>query len=184
MARIVLSDEPLVEGPTALRPWRDSDIPSRVEICRDSEIVRWTRVPPNYSETDARMFMLERLDEISKGTRAPFAVVSAEDDSILLGSVALMRFAWEHRRAEVGYFMARGARGFGHATRAVRLIGDFGFDRLGLERITLLTATGNVSSQRVAERAGFTREGVLRSYVAGKEGRQNMVVFSLLLRER
>jgi RimJ/RimL family protein N-acetyltransferase len=43
-----------------------------------------------------------------------------------------------------------------------------------------MAATGNPASQRVAERCGFTREAVLRSYLLGKEGRQDMVMFGLL----
>jgi RimJ/RimL family protein N-acetyltransferase len=54
---------------------------------------------------------------------------------------------------------------------------------LGLARLELLTATANLASQRVAERAGFTREAVLRSYLLGKQGRLDMVVFGLLAEE-
>lgn len=184
MTRIVLPAEPLIDGPTALRPWRDSDIPALVSICRDPEIVRWTRVPSPYGETDAALFMLERLDALHAGTRAPFAIVSAHDHQQLLGSVSLMRFAWQHRRAEIGYFVGPEARGDGHATRAVHLLCDWGFEQLELERIDLLAATGNRPSQRVAERAGFKRETVLRSYLVGKTGREDMIMFSLLAPER
>ena len=111
---------------------------------------------------------------------APFAIVSAGDGSELLGSISLMRLAWEHARGEVGYWLAREARGHGHTTRAVGLICRWGFETLRLERIDLLAATGNPASQRVAERAGFTREAVLRSYMRGKDGRQDMVAFGLL----
>ncbi|MBV9353989.1 MAG: GNAT family N-acetyltransferase, partial [Chloroflexi bacterium] len=112
----------------------------------------------------------------------PFAIV-APDDARLLGSISLMRFSWVDVRAEVGYFLAREARGQGHAVRAVRLVCAWGFDALGLERIDLLVATGNAPSQRVAERAGFTREAVLRSYFPSSEGRLDMVAFGLLAGE-
>jgi len=101
----------------------------------------------------------------------------------LLGSISLVRFAWEHARGEVGYWLARPARGQGHATRAVRLICGWGLEVLGLERIDLLAATGNPASQRVAERAGFTREAVLRSYMRANFERQDMVAFGLLVDE-
>lgn len=184
MARIVLPVAPLVEGPTALRPWRDSDIGGIVEACQDPEISRWTRVPSPYGEADARMYLLQRHDGVLNGTTAPLAIVSPEEPERLLGSVALMRFAWEHARGEVGYWLAREARGGGHATRAVRLICSWGFDTLGLERVDLFAATGNLSSQRVAERAGFTQEAVLRSYLPGKQGRQDVVAYGLLADER
>jgi RimJ/RimL family protein N-acetyltransferase len=181
--RIVLPAEPLVYGPTALRGWRESDIHALVDACRDPDIVRWTRVPERYGETDARAYLLQRSDAIQAGSAAPFAIVSAADDERLLGSISLMRFDWRHLRAEVGYWLAREARGAGHATRAVRLICRWGFRSLELERIELFAATTNAASQQVAERGGFRREGVLRSYMIGKEERHDMVAFGLLAAE-
>ncbi len=181
MPKIVLSAEPLIDGPTALRPWRESDIDAIVAACQDPEIVRWTSVPEQYGEVDARLYLMARHESTHAGATAPFAIVSAEDLDNLLGSVSLLRPAWEHARAEVGYWLAREARGQGHATRALRLIAAFGFESLGLERIELLAAAGNPSSQRVAQRGGFTREAVLRSYMQGKDGRLDMVSFSRLV---
>jgi RimJ/RimL family protein N-acetyltransferase len=181
VTKIVLPGEQLVDGPTVLRPWRDSDVRAVAEACRDPEIARWTAVPDNYSVSDARAFLLYRYDALLAGSTAPFAIVSPRDE--LLGSVALMRIAWEHRRGEVGYWLAGWARGEGHATRALRMICRWGFESLGLERIDLLAATGNGASQRVAERAGFVREAVLRSYMRGKTGQQDMVAHGLLASE-
>jgi RimJ/RimL family protein N-acetyltransferase len=180
--RIVLPGAPLLDDPTALRPWRDSDIPALVQACQDLEIVRWTRVPPSYGESEARAYLMARYDAVATGNSAPFAIVQASDGP-LLGSISLMRFAHPHARAEVGYWLARAARGQGHAVRAVRLICAWGFHTLHLERIDLHAATGNAASQRVAERAGFTREALLRSYMQGTYGRQDMVAYGLLASE-
>ncbi len=181
--RIVLPPGGLVDGPTALRAWRDTDVPGLVATCQDPEIPRWTRVPQPYGEADARAYLITRYDNVHAGTAAPFAIVSSEDRDRLLGSISLMRLAWEHLRAEVGYWLAAEARCQGHTTRAVRLICAWAFRSLGLERIDLLAATGNVPSQRVAERAGFTREAVLRSYMRGRDGQLDMVAFGLLADE-
>ncbi len=177
MPRIVLPAEPLREGPTALRPWRDADIPSLAAACREREIARWTLAPERYGETDARAYMLQRFDAIHAGMAAPFAVVDAHDDRVLLGSVSLLRLDWPNRRAEVGYWLAREARGLGHATRAVALVCAWGARTLALERVVLLAAVGNLPSQRVAERCGFAREAVLRSYMRGREGRHDTICF-------
>lgn len=170
------------DGATALRSWRESDIPALSAACQDPQIPRWTRVPSPYGEAEARLYLHQRYDSLRSGTSAPFAVV-APDDGPLLGSISLLRFAWVDARAEVGYFLAHEARGKGHAVRAVRLICGWGFGTLGLERIDLLVATGNAASQRVAERAGFTREAVLRAYYPSKHGRLDMVAYGLLVGE-
>jgi RimJ/RimL family protein N-acetyltransferase len=169
-----------VDGPTALRAWRDADLQPLVTACQDPEISRWTRVPFPYGPSDARNYLLQRHDALHAGASAPFAVVRAEDRDQLLGSISLMRFSWKNARAEVGYWLAREARGQGHITRAVRLITNWGFVHLGLQRIELVAATANPASQRVAERCGFTREAVLRSYMVSKTGRDDMVAFGLL----
>jgi RimJ/RimL family protein N-acetyltransferase len=179
--RIVLPGAALTDPPTALRPWRDSDLGALVAACQDPEIARWTRVPSPYGEADARAFLLQRYDAIHAGSAAPFAITLAADDRMLLGSIALMRLNWRHRRAEIGYWLAADARGEGHATRAVRLLCGWAARALGLERIDLVAATANAASQAVAERAGFSREGVLRSYMVGKQGRLDMVAFGRLL---
>jgi RimJ/RimL family protein N-acetyltransferase len=150
-----------------------------VAACQDPEIARWTRVPANYGEADGRAYLHQRYDMMFAGAAAPFAVVRAPDGE-LLGSISLMRIEWHHARAEVGYWLAREARGDGHATRAVRLICAWGFETLGLERISLVAATGNGASQRVAERSGFVREAVLRSYMRTSNVRLDMVSFGRL----
>lgn len=180
--RIVLPGDPLVDGLTALRPWRDTDVDALVRACQDPDIHRWTRVPSPYGPSDARAYLQARYDASFAGLSAPFAIVGA-DDGELLGSIALMRFAWAHARAEVGYWLAAQARGRGHATRAVGLICRWGIDTLELERIDLLAATGNRASQEVARRAGFSEEAVLRSYMQGTFERQDMVAFGLLAAE-
>jgi ribosomal-protein-serine acetyltransferase len=124
--------------------------------------------------------MLQRHTGPEGGIAAPFAIVSAADDTELLGSISLMRIDWDDLRGEVGYWLAAHARGAGHVTRAVRLICAWGFQKLGLERIELLAATANPASQRVAERSGFQREAVMRSVWVGREGRHDMVCFGLL----
>ncbi|MGH2871070.1 MAG: GNAT family N-acetyltransferase, partial [Solirubrobacteraceae bacterium] len=153
-----------------------------VSACQDPEISRWISVPHPYGEADARAYLRQRREAAASGVTAPFAIADAADGQ-MLGSIALSHFAWPHRRGEVGYWLATGARGAGHATRAVRLICAWGFRALGLERIELVAATGNLASQRVAERCGFTREAVLRSHLRGRDGQQDMVAFGLLAGE-
>jgi RimJ/RimL family protein N-acetyltransferase len=148
-------------------------------MCQDEEIKRWTRVPTDYGSTSARAWIAESRALVSDRISAHFAIVEGRTGE-LLGSISLMRFAWEHARGEVGYLLGREARGQGHATRALRVICAWGFAVLGLERIDLYAATGNAASQRVAQRAGFTREAILRSYHVQLGAPLDMVAYGLL----
>jgi RimJ/RimL family protein N-acetyltransferase len=82
--------------------------------------------------------------------------------------------------AEVGYWLRRESRGRGAATIATRLVTGWAFKSLGVERINLTTDPANLPSQGVAERAGFSREGLLRAWLPRPEGRRDSAMFSLL----
>lgn len=179
MPEIALPASPLSDGVIALRPWRADDVPALVEAAQDPEIPRWTVVPAPYGEADARGFIAAQSERRASGDAAPFAVVSAPDDR-LLGSVEITLQDWRNARGEIGYWIAGSARRRGAALRSVQLISRWAFDALGLARIELLVEPPNTASQRVAERAGYTREGVLRSYREMKGKRVDFVLFSLL----
>ena len=82
---------------------------------------------------------------------------------------------------QVGYWCARESRGRGLTPRALRVVCRFGFRELGLGRLELTTDPENLPSQRVAEKVGFGREGVLRSHMLHPDrSRRDSVLFSLL----
>ena len=84
-------------------------------------------------------------------------------------------------RGTIGYWVAAHARGRGTCTRALRLLSRFALDELELQRLDLVTDPDNVASQRVAEKVGFQREGVLRAHLRHPDGRiRDSVMFSLL----
>lgn len=84
-------------------------------------------------------------------------------------------------RATVGYWVAAEARGRGVCTRALRLLSRHALEELELQRVDLVTDPDNVASQRVAEKVGFRREGVLRAHLRHPGGRiRDSVMFSLL----
>jgi RimJ/RimL family protein N-acetyltransferase len=172
-------ERPLADGDIALREWTGADAEPLVAPLNDAEIARWTRVPAPYTRTDAEEFLLRAEERRRAGEELSLAIV-ATDDGELLGSMGLRVTSWENLRGELGYLVFESARGHGVATRAVRLLARFAFERLALRRVEILAATGNLASQRVAEKAGFTREGVLRSYMDSRGTRLDMVSFSLL----
>ena len=75
--------------------------------------------------------------------------------------------------------VAPDARGRGVATRVARLLAEHAFS-LGVERVAAYVNVGNVASERVLQRAGFTREGVVRSLPKPGGERGDKTLFSLL----
>lgn len=179
MPALVPPEPDLSDEAVLLRPWRTADVPALTAACQDPEIPRWTVVPSPYSERDAAQFVAAGPGALAAGRALDLAIVAAGGGD-LLGAVGLTEFAWEQRRAEIGYWVAREARGRGVAARAVRLLSDWALRELGIERVELMANPANAGSQRVAERAGFTREGLLRSYRYRHGVREDLVVFSRL----
>ncbi|CAN6281999.1 unnamed protein product [Urochloa humidicola] len=105
-----------------------------------------------------------------------------------LGQVSVWPYADEGgRRANLGYALATDYWGRGIAAAAIRMVVGKVFDDLpALERLEAVTGVDNVRSQRVLEKAGFQREGVLRRYIAGRGGGQakNAVIYSFLSSDR
>jgi RimJ/RimL family protein N-acetyltransferase len=171
--------EPLADGELTLREWRAADAGALVASLNDPDIARWTRVPSPYTDADAEEFLTARAERIARGEALTLAMASAASDEAL-GSIALKVTSPENGRAELGYLVFPSARGRGIGARAVRLLADHAFGYTEVRRIEIVTAAGNAGSQRVAERAGFTREGVLRSHTENKGRRDDMVMWSLL----
>ncbi|HEY1594976.1 MAG TPA: GNAT family N-acetyltransferase [Thermoleophilaceae bacterium] len=162
-----------------LRLPREEDAPAIFEACQDPEIPRWTNVPSPYTEDNAWSFV--RGAQRGEGHEMSLVIAGAVDDS-LIGAIGLRQPA--PGVGDVGYWLAAPARGRGLTTRALRLLCAWGFEELALARIQLHTLPGNVASERVAERAGFTREGLLRSFTEMKGKRVDITMFSLLPGER
>jgi RimJ/RimL family protein N-acetyltransferase len=161
-----LEDEEVV-----LRPLEPGDAPAlAVGIDEDPDLDRWTRIPFPYTEDHAREF-------IGSTEETAFAILDRGGEE-LLGGIGVR--AGDEGVAELGYWVKAGARGRGVATRAVVLVARFAFDELGAARVQLVTEPDNVASQRVAEKAGFIREGTLRSFLSFKGRRRDAVMFSLL----
>jgi RimJ/RimL family protein N-acetyltransferase len=160
-----------------LRPWRLEDVPAVTAACQDAEIVRWLSfVPQPYTEEDARFYVEDCI--AAPEERKPFAITDAETGEVI-GSID-MRINRMHT-GHVGYWLAAEARGRGLTTAALRALSRWAIEDLGLGRVELVTDPDNLASQRVAEKAGFQREGVLRSILVNRDGsRRDGVMFSLL----
>ena len=184
MTGLPLPEPPLEDGVVRVRGWRPDDLWARVEAWRDPSLMRFMLQPapadPSVEEAAAWLALRERR---RRRGEALFLVVAEAADDRACGCVWLWNVDVAAGGGEVGYWLLREARGRGLATRAVRLVSAYAFDRLRLERLELFTLPGNAASERVAERAGFRREGLLRAYRRAPSGRVDVTAFSLLASE-
>jgi RimJ/RimL family protein N-acetyltransferase len=170
--------EGIGDGEIRLRLLAESDLPALIELCQDPEIPRWTRVPSPYGRSEAEQWFERQGSAREGGTILNLMIVDGDDR--LLGSVGIVEVDWEEGRCELGYMLAREARGRGVMTRALRLLARWIFDSLPIERLQLGIEPDNAPSRALAERAGFTFEGVLRSYFVNKGRRRDAASYSLI----
>ena len=166
-----------------LRPYREGDGPLLFEAVRESiaEISPWLPwCHQNYSIEESREFVASREAAAQGDEHYSFAVFSKQNDRQLLGGVGLNFINRVHQFGNLGYWVRTNAAGQGVATRATRLAARFGFEQLGLQRIEIVASVDNVASQRVAERVGAVREGVLRKRLLIGGEPQDAVMFSLM----
>jgi RimJ/RimL family protein N-acetyltransferase len=177
MASLAPPHPPLDDGVVTLRAWRSSDAAELTRMFQHPEAVRWTRAPSPYREHDAHAWLASLPTQMRRGDALPLAVEDSGDGQLLASIDLRMR---GEGRAEFGYVVADWAQRRGIGTRALRLYSRWAFEKLGLKRLELLVQPDNGASLALGRRAGFTREGLLRSHSVVRGGRRDMVVMSLL----
>src|SRR5262249_45132432 len=148
-------------------------------INHDPEITAWLGlIPQPYTVAEARTWVGLSGSLWHEQTGSSFALV-VDDEAVCGGGLKWLDPA--HGGGGIGYWLRQDARGHGYTTRGVVLAARWAFE-IGCERLQLRADAENEASQRVAERAGFTREGVQRSarYNPRLDRRMNFVVYSLL----
>lgn len=164
-------------GGVVLRHFRESDADDLLATCQDAAVLEWTQVPVDYT----RDMALEWCNQ-APGTRW---VITVPDGSVFdspargrfMGQIEL-RVHNEHY-VSVGYMTAPWARGRGLMTEAVRLLTEWALER-GAARVELCVHPDNAASRRVAEKAGFTNEGVRRNGEVLRGEVRDLVVYSAI----
>lgn len=153
-----------------------------LELMRDPDVARWN--PAAVDDESAAARWCRDLADWSAGDHASWIVADLRDDAPL-GVVSVHAVDLVQADAEIGYRVHPSARGRGVATEAVVAASAWAFAHLGLVRIELAHAVGNVASCRVAERAGYRLEGVTRqSFVYGDGCRHDEHLHGRLVGDR
>ncbi|MEU4602418.1 GNAT family protein [Kribbella sp. NPDC023972] len=159
-----------------LRPFKWTDESAVAEALKDPGVLRWTagmaviRTP---ADQRAKRWLESRIDGWARG-HAVFAIADAASDYVL-GAMAVRDVNRVPDQAVVAYWVSPAARGRRLAARALDAAARWAFatDGLGLHRLSLDHALVNEGSCRVATRAGFQLEGVMRDYYVETTGQRH-----------
>jgi len=170
------------DGNILIRPFRAEDISAVFEAVRESinEVAPWLPwCHEDYKMEETTEFIMSRDEAWKNDTDYGFGIFDAKTGKFL-GGVGLSQINRAHQMGNLGYWVRTSCAGRGVASSAARLAARFALEELKLQRVEILAATGNHASQRVAEKAGATREGVLRKRLLVKGQAQDAVLYSLV----
>jgi ribosomal-protein-serine acetyltransferase len=165
-----------------LRPLRDDDVSGLYEAVLESmaEVSPWLSwCHQDYSINESRQFISSRAEAADSDEWYSFGIF-ATDTGAFLGGVGLNFINRVHQMGNLGYWVRTAAAGRGIATQAARLMARFAFEQVGLHRVEIVVAISNIASQRVAEKTGAVREGVLRNRLLIRGVTHNAILFSLI----
>jgi RimJ/RimL family protein N-acetyltransferase len=175
--RLSIPDEGLRDGDLVLRLPRAEDVDAIAPAFADPEI-REAGNLPNFGREEL-LETLPHLPELAASERLLPLVTADASSGEMLGGGTLHHLDSERGIVEIGYWLFPRARGRGVASRTARLLAQHAFS-LGVQRAEAYVNVGNDASDRVLERAGFTREGVIRSLPVPDGRRIDKTLWSLL----
>lgn len=139
----------------------ESGLAGDIFAVRSDPVVQLYNSSPHQTLEETRYFIAEQRQKFSEKTEIIWGIRLRELNRVI-GSVSL--FGWDryHRRAQIGYDMAKEHWGQGLAYEAIRAVLQFAFEHMDLNRIEIWTSAANARSLRLARRLGFQLEGTLR----------------------
>jgi RimJ/RimL family protein N-acetyltransferase len=174
---------PAIDGPRVrLRAMRRGDVPALFALQSDPVGMRYWSYPPLTGIEQAQTQFDRNARAARKGDCIPWTIASADGDA-MIGTCTLFAIDTTHRRAMLGYALARPHWGRGYAQEALRLALGHAFGALGLHRVEADIDPRNVASTRLVERVGFAREGLLRERWFVGDDIQDSVLYGLLARD-
>ncbi len=172
----------LTNGKITLRPYRSEDADSLYEAARESipEMTPWMPwCHADYCIQESRDWIIDCYEKWTQGNSYNFAITDTST-ARFLGGCGLSDFHRDQSIANLGYWVRTSATKQGVATATTLLLADFGINELNLKRIEIVVDVDNKASQRVAEKSGATREGILRNRLAQHGKPTDAVMFSLI----
>lgn len=158
---------------------KSDDIPDIVRYASNERISDYTvNLPHPYAERDAVYWINLAHQGLKAGTHYIFAI-RLKGDRRFVGGIGLTverRF----NRAEIGYWMAEPFWGKGLTTEATEAIIEFGFEKLGLKKLTSSHLAKNPASGRVLQKSGLTKEGELKAHVLKKSEYHDLIVYGIV----
>lgn len=169
----------LVRSPVLLRAFVAQDAELVRSVASDPLIPLITTVPTSGTLPDALAFIDRQHERLASGAGYSFAIADQATGEPV-GAIGLWLRDLASGRASTGYWIGSPHRRRGYAVAALDAISRWGLSLDGVHRIELHVEPWNEGSWRAAERVGYVREGLMRSWRQVGAERRDMYLYSLL----
>ncbi len=172
----------LADKKIVLRPIQNSDAKSIHQAAKDKEVAEYTDLPHPFSLKDVKKYILEIKKSFKKKEKCQFGICLKEKKEII-GLVGFSNIDFEGKKAEIEYWLAKKYWQQKLTSKAIKLMLDFGFKKLKLNRIYAKVVSDNIGSWKLLKKSGFIYEGRLRDGQLEKGKFVDLLVYSILKRE-
>ncbi|MCM3617713.1 GNAT family N-acetyltransferase [Sutcliffiella horikoshii] len=160
-----MSEFPILETERLiLREVATEDAIDMFEYLSDKDVVTHMGLEPYKSSKDVLNEEIKWYKSIVEEGTGIRWVITKKESSVVIGSCGFLNMSPKHHRAEIGFELHKEYWGQGIASEAVEAVIDYGYENLNLERIEAIVDPPNFPSQKLMEKQGFRKEGLLRNY--------------------
>ncbi len=162
-----------------LRNVTEEDAPHILSYLSDEEVMKYYGLDPFQT-------LEEALDEISwyqsifKNKTGIRWGITLKEQGEMIGSCGFHNRVPQHYRSEIGFELSKAHWGQKIAGEAINAIVRYGFEQMEIHRIEALIEPLNLPSQKLVEKQGFVREGLLRNYEFTRGKFDDLYMYSLL----
>lgn len=165
-----------------LRKLTLSDLGDVFAYSSDEAVTRHLRWGPHETRAQTEVYLRDVVQEYREGRDGPWGIKYRETGKVI-GAVHLFSIQPLHKKAEIGFVLARDYWHRGLACAALARVLRYAFEGIGLNRVEAYCLVENRAGERVLEKVGMQREGVAREYLYQKGAFRDFIVYAKLRRE-
>jgi ribosomal-protein-serine acetyltransferase len=145
-------------------------------------IKRWSAwLKDRRSIENTRAFIERNLKQFADGEGFALGIWF---DGEMAGQIEFNYLDWQNRKTEIGFWLGESFQGKGLVTKSCRVLIDYAFDQLKLNRVEMLCGAENIKSRKIAEKLGFREEGIMRQAVWLHDCFVDFVIYAMLANDR
>ncbi|MGM0903895.1 MAG: GNAT family N-acetyltransferase [Bacillota bacterium] len=162
-----------------LRQIEKNDAKSVLKYLSDVEVMKYYGLEPYQTVEDVLEEISWYESILNENTGIRWGITLRGENEVI-GSCGFLNLVTQHQRTDIGFELSKDYWGKGIASEALEEVTKYGFEQMNLQRIQALIEPPNIRSQKLVEKQGFLKEGLLRKYEYTCGKFDDLYMYSLL----